>query len=93
MGHRLISSVVLIATGVAVFGVGRANAATPDPSAFGVLDRLDVPSPPAPDGRAVGLPLSADPIAVPTPTAAESGGVVMAGLIGWRLTRRVAGWR
>ena len=72
----------------------QANAGPSGPSTSDVLDRLSVPavsaSWPADNVPAVTVPVSAAPIAVPTPTAAESGLVLIAGLIGCRVVRRVA---
>ncbi len=63
-----------------------ADAVQSDPvdSAAGVLDRLMVPAAPlvnAGDGRSGFQPLTADPIAVPTPTAGEFGLAVALGLV------------
>ncbi len=90
MRHGLvIGSASLL--GLAVLTAGRAAAA--DPAGVGILDGLNVPSIPVDDGRPAGRPVQADPIPVPTPTAAQSGLVMLAGLVGWRATRRVIAGR
>lgn len=58
----------------------------------GVLDRLTIP--PAPGatwggGQAGVQPVTADPVAVPTPTAGEFGMVVALGVVGFRVSRRL----
>ena len=84
----------LIALAVGSLSVGgQVRAAVSNPPSAGVLDGLSVPAVsaawPAGEGRSAAVPMAADPIAVPTPTGAQSGLVLIAGLIGWRAARRV----
>ena len=82
-----------IAVTVACLTAARAGATTGYAVDVGVLDRLAVPAVPAgerADGRPVGPVPSADAIAVPTPTAGQSGLAVLSGLVIWRTFRRVA---
>ena len=54
-----------------------------------MLDRLDLPGVVAIDSKVAGPVVSADPIAVPTPTAAGSGLALMGAIIACRLGRRI----
>ena len=83
-GGTAALAVVLCWSGLAAAADGPANAT-------GVLDQLTVAT--APDlepmaNRRAVVGLTADPVAVPTPTAAESGFALMAALITWRVARR-----
>jgi hypothetical protein len=94
MGHRRSAGVVPFALAIGFATAARAGAAPADPLAGGLLEGMSVPAVTvvdATDGRVVRPPFAVNPIAVPTPTAAESGGVVLLGLIVWRATRRVIG--
>ena len=67
------------------------SGATADQTAGGVLDQLQLPTAVTIDSHATGPAISADPIAVPTPTAATAGlamiGVIVAGRHGRRWAR------
>ncbi len=94
MGNRRSVERWAVALWISAIATGAARAAAEDVAGVGVLDRLTVPPVTAgerPDGRAVGPQLSADAIAVPTPTAASSGLVVLGGLMMWRAGRRAIG--
>jgi len=94
MGHRWSVGVAPFVVAVGFATAACAGASPADPLAGGLLDGMSVPPVMAVDattGRVVRPPRAAVPVAVPTPTAAESGGVLLLGLIAWRATRRAIG--
>ena len=95
MGNQLLQgSIAWVALLIGGVTATTTLASAADPLSGGVLDRMSMPAVTAiettTDGRMARLQPSADPVAVPTPTAAESGAVILAGLVLWRTARRVA---
>ncbi len=94
MGNRRTLGIALTATVVAVSIASRASAAVENFADGGVLDRLTVPAVPGADRideHAKGQPQPTDVVAVPSPSAAGSGLVLLSGLMLWKASRRVTG--
>lgn len=85
MGQHRVIGVVGVTCWFLAVADARAGAG---PGSADLLDQMRVPAVPAVDARAGGLPLTADPTAVPTPTAAGSALLLMAGILGCRVGRR-----
>ncbi len=94
MANQWAVALLLALASAGLTASARAAAGVPPASQndFGVLDQLTpstVPALDVGDGRRSVTTLSSDPIAVPTPTAAQSGIVVLATFSAWRLVRRL----